>query len=72
MAATYIRCTKCGYEGESVHYFKMHPIEVLIAALFTAMLYFIINLVTNARACPQCGNHRALVKLARPPMRTAA
>ena len=56
----YIHCPKCGYEGESVHYFKMHLLEVLIASLLTALLYFIINIVTNARACPQCGNHRKL------------
>ena len=59
----YIHCPKCGYQGESVHYFKMHMLEVIIAAALTAMLYFIINLVTNPRACPQCGNHRGLQKL---------
>jgi ribosomal protein S27AE len=64
---SYIHCPKCGFQGESVHYFKMHPIEVLIAALMTAMLYFIINVVTNPRACPQCGNHRKLEKLQSPP-----
>lgn len=66
MAAQAIRCPKCGFEGESVHYFKMHTTEVIIAALMTAMLYFIINLVTNPRACPQCGNHRNLQKLTAP------
>ena len=60
----FIRCPKCGYQGESVHYFKMHMLEVIIAALLTAMLYFIINLVTNPRACPQCGNHRNLQPIA--------
>ena len=59
----YIRCPKCGFQGQSVHYFKMHTIEVIIAAMLTAMMYFIINLITNPRACPQCGNHRSLQPL---------
>ena len=65
--AQYIRCPKCGFEGESVSYFSKHIAEVVIAALLTALLYFVINLATDPRACPVCGNHRKLEKLPTPP-----
>ena len=56
-----IQCPKCGFRGTSVHYFNEHPIEVVIAFFLTVGIYFIMNI--NVRACPECGNHRGLLKL---------
>jgi DNA-directed RNA polymerase subunit RPC12/RpoP len=60
MSDLHIRCPECGYEGESIHYFRKHPLRTLVISLATALLYFIIYVASDPRACPRCGNHRGL------------